>query len=425
MAPRLRLGAMNDVARSRLPISLVVGIVFIGFILRGPIVAVAPITGVISGDLSLSAAQAGLLTTLPVLCFALMTPFASLFVGKAGANFATTIAIIGVGIGSIVRSSGGVEATIAGTIIMGAFITIGNVVIPVIIRRDISPGRVGIVTGAYTSSLNVGSMVTTIATVPLAAAFGWRGALFAWLGFVVLAAVAWVVAIGPRRALRWGPVKPSLETGAVDTVAIDTRGIPLIANEPRTWRNLSAVFLALAFGAQAFSYYGLTAWFPSILEQELGYTAGEAGTSSSIFQIAAVVGALGVPLLSKRIGIPKTFAVVSALWIAFPVGMIVAPGSWFVWGFLGGVAQGGGITIVFMLVVQLALTGTHARRLSAMVQGVGYALGATAPSLIGAVHDATSAWTLPIAVVLVSTLVFTGCGLAGALRATRARPLGR
>ncbi|MGA1835992.1 MFS transporter [Herbiconiux sp. 11R-BC] len=408
---------MNRTTRAGFPWMLVVGVVFIGFILRGPIVAVAPITGTISADLSMTAAQAGLLTSLPVLCFALITPFASLFVGRAGANFATTIAIIGVGIGSIVRSAGGVEATFAGTIIMGAFITIGNVVIPVIIRRDVPGARVGIVTGAYTSAMNVSSMITSLATVPLAVVFGWRGALLAWLGFVVLAAVAWLVAVGPRRAFAWGPVKPAFETGAVDTVAIDTRGIPLAAPEPRTWRNLSAVLLSLAFAGQAFSYYGLTAWFPTILEQEVGYTAAAAGTSSSIFQIAAVVGALGVPLLSQRIGIPVAFGIVSALWISFPLGMMLAPDAWLAWGFLGGVAQGGGITVVFMLIVQLALTGTHARRLSAMIQGVGYALGATAPTLIGAVHDATGAWTLPIGVVLVSTLVFTAAGLTGALRA--------
>ncbi|MGY4858602.1 MFS transporter [Cryobacterium sp. AP23] len=413
---------MNRVVRPGLPALLVVGIVFIGFILRGPIVAVAPITGEISGDLSLTAAQAGLLTSLPVLCFALMTPFASLFVGKAGADFATTIAIVGVGIGSIVRSAGSVEATYTGTIIMGAFVTIGNVVIPVIIRRDISPGRVGIVTGAYTSAMNVSSMITSLATVPLAAAFGWRGALLAWLGFVVLAAVAWLVAVGPARATRWGPLSRTLETGAVDTVAIDTRGIPLVPDEPRTWRSLSAVFLALAFGAQAFSYYGVTAWFPSILEQELGYSPGDAGTSSSVFQIAAVVGALGVPLLSQRISIPKTFALVGALWISLPVGMLLAPAGSLAWGFLGGIAQGGGITIVFMLVVQLARSGTHARRLSAMVQGVGYALGATAPSLIGAVHDSTGTWTLPMGIILAGTMVFTVAGLAGALRATGPSP---
>lgn len=406
-------------ARSAFPWLLVLGIVCVGFLLRGPLVAVAPVSTTIGDDLGLSAAQLGLLTSLPVLCFAVMTPFASIFVGKAGANLATTLAVLGVGIGSIVRSAGGVEATFAGTILMGAFITIGNVVMPVIIRRDVPEHRVGIVTGAYTAAMNVSSMVTTLATVPLAAAFGWRGALFAWIGFVLLAAVAWLVAVGPRAALRWGPLKPALETGAFDTVAIDTRGIPLAAPEPRTWRNLSAVLLALAFAGQAFSYYGLTAWFPTILEQEVGYSAEAAGSSSSVFQIAAVIGALGVPLLAQRIGIPRTFAIVAALWIVFPVGLMLAPGGWLAWGLSGGIAQGGGITVVFMLVVQLSLTGTHARRLSAMVQGVGYALGATAPTLIGAVHDATADWTLAIGVVLIATLVFTASGLAGALRATR------
>lgn len=374
--------------------------------------------------MSLTAAQAGLLTSLPVLCFALVTPFASLFVGKAGANFATTVAIVGVGIGSIMRSAGGAEATFAGTIIMGAFITVGNLVIPVIIRRDISEERVGIVTGAYTSAMNVSSMITSLATVPLAIAFGWRGALLAWLGFVVVAAVAWLVAVGPANALRWGPLKPSLETGAVDTVAIDTRGVPRAPKKPRTWRNLSAVLLALAFAGQAFAYYGLTAWFPSILQQELGYSASAAGTSSSIFQIAAVVGALGVPLLSRRIGVPATFSLVAVLWISFPLGLILQPGSWLLWGFLGGIAQGGGITIVFMLVVQLALTGEHARRLSAMAQGLGYALGATAPAIVGGLHDATGGWMLAIGAVLIATVVFALSGFTGAVRATglRGRP---
>lgn len=412
---------MNRAARAGFPVLLLLGIISVGLILRGPIVAVAPIAGEISDDLSLTAAQVGLLTSLPVLCFALMTPLASLLVGKAGANLATTIAIVGVGVGSIVRSAGDVGALLIGTILMGAFITIGNVVIPVIIRRDIPAARIGIVTGAYTSALNVGSMITTLATVPLANVLGWRGALLAWIGFVVLAAVAWLVAVGPRRALHWGPLKPAVETDAIATVAIDTRGIPLAAPEHRTWRSLSAIFLSLAFGAQAFSYYGLTAWFPTILVEELDYSTGQAGASSSIFQIAAVVGALGVPLLSQRIGIPKTFALVSALWISLPLGMMVAPGGWLLWGFLGGAAQGGGITIVFVLVVQLAMSGTHARRLSAMVQGVGYTLGATAAFLVGAVHDATGTWALPIGVLLISTLVFTAAGLTAAVRASGPR----
>ncbi|MEA9985455.1 MULTISPECIES: CynX/NimT family MFS transporter [Subtercola] len=417
---------MKQFTRRAFPWPMLVGIVLIGFILRGPIIAVAPITGILRADLGLTAAEVGLLTSLPVLCFALVTPLASFFVGRGGANFSTTVAIIGVGIGSIVRSSGGVEAAFVGTVIMGGFITIGNVVVPVLIRRDVPPQRVGIVTGAYTSALNVSSMITSLATAPLAEAFGWHVALLAWLGFVVIAAGGWMFAVGPRAAFRFGPVAPLIETGAVDTVVIDTGRIDLRptsaaeeARRPRTWRSASALLLALAFSGQAFAYYGLTAWFPSILVQELGFTVTAAGSSSSVFQIAAVVGALGVPLLSQRIGVPRTFALVAALWLSCPIGLLLAPSSWLAWGFFGGVAQGGGITIVFMLIVQLAVSGTHARGLSAMIQGTGYALGATAPTLIGAVHDATGAWGAPLAVVGIGTLAFTAAGLAGSLRATR------
>lgn len=198
-------------ARVREPALLVVGIVCVGFIRRGPIVAVAPITRAISNDLSLTAAQAGLLTSLPVLCFALVAPFASLFVGKAGANFATTVAIVGVGIDRSCAQQAARRPPSRERSLWGLHHRrqSGHTVI---IRRDISEERVGIVTGAYTSAMNVSSMITSLATVPLAIAFGWRGALLAWLGFVVGAAVAWLVAVGPANALRWDrsdlPSKP-------------------------------------------------------------------------------------------------------------------------------------------------------------------------------------------------------------------------
>jgi CP family cyanate transporter-like MFS transporter len=411
---------MQLTSRRPFPWAVVVAVVLIGFILRGPIIAVAPISGIMRTDLGLTAAQFGLLTSLPVLCFAIVTPFASFFIGKAGANFSTMIAILGVGVGSIIRSAGGVEAVFVGTIVMGAFITVGNVVIPVIIRRDVPPEKVAIVTGSYTSALNVSSMITSIATAPLALVFGWQTALLAWTGFVVIAAIGWLTAVGPRAAFAVGPLKPLIETGAGDTVAISTDSIPAISGaRPQTWRNASAVLLSLAFAGQTFAYYGLTAWFPTILENEVGFSVTAAGSSSSIFQIAAVIGALGAPLLSKRIGIPRTLTLIAAFWLSCPIGLLLAPGAWLAWGFTGGVAQGGGITLIFMLIVQLAMNGTHARRLSAMIQGVGYALGATSPTLIGAAHDATGAWQLPLVLIGLGTLTFTVAGLAGAIRATR------
>jgi CP family cyanate transporter-like MFS transporter len=408
-------------AAPRFPWKIVIGIVCFALILRGLFVAVAPVSGFISADLDLNAAQIGLLTSLPVLCFAVITPFASAFIGRAGANFAITVSIAGVALGTIVRSAGGVEALFAGTVILGAFVAVGNVVMPVIIRRDVPGRRVGMVSGIYTSAMNVSTMVTSIVTAPLAEHYGWRAALVAWVGLAVIAGVAWLIAVGPRAAFRWGPVRPAIEEGAVDTVAIDTAAVPAIPGaRPRTWRSLSAVLLALAFCGQTFSYFGLTAWLPSILHDEIGYSTTAAGTSSSVFQIAAVVGAIAAPLLAHRIGVPRTLAIMGAAWMACPIGLLLAPDGWPAWGFLGGAAQGGGFTVLFMLVVQLAISGDHTRRLSAMVQGTGYVVGAVGPLLLGALHDATGAWQAPLAAVVGSTMLYTVAGLFGAVRATRA-----
>ncbi|WP_227497062.1 MFS transporter [Planctomonas psychrotolerans] len=403
------------------PWLLLLGIIAIGFLLRGPIIAVAPIVGSISEELDLDASQAGLLTSLPVLCFALVTPLASFLIGRAGANAATTITILGVALGTIVRSSGDTPAVFTGTVLMGVFITIGNVVVPVLIRRDVDPSRVGLVTGLYTSALNVGSMITSIATAPIAEAFGWRTALGTWVAFAVLAAVAWLGAVGPRAAMRWGPIRPAVETGAIETVAVSTRPVDLArtAAQSSTWRSVTAILLALAFAGQSFSYYGMTAWFPQLLSDEQGLSSAAAGSSSSIFQIAAVVGALGIPILASRAGVLPAMITLSALWSTIPLGLIFAPDGWAAWALLGGVAQGGGITLVFMIVVQLAVSDPHARRLSAMVQGVGYALASVAPTAVGAAYEATNGWTSPLLVIAGGIALFAGCGITATVRLRR------
>ncbi|AMM19537.1 hypothetical protein AX769_04515 [Frondihabitans sp. PAMC 28766] len=74
-----------------------------------------------------------------------------------------------------------------------------------VIRRDFSPERAGFITGIYTSALNVGSMITSLATAPLAAATGWPLALIAWAGFAVIAGIVWVLTVGVR-----GDGNPSL-----------------------------------------------------------------------------------------------------------------------------------------------------------------------------------------------------------------------
>ncbi|NQX27493.1 MFS transporter [Microbacteriaceae bacterium VKM Ac-2854] len=391
--------------RSATPV-FVIAIALVALVLRGPIVAVAPVVDAIRADLALTATQAGLLTSIPVLCFALATPLAVAVIARAGADAAVSISVLGVALGTIIRSSGELTATVIGTIVIGAFITIGNVVVPVVIRRDVAPARVGLTTGVYTAALNIGSTITALGTAPLAESWGWRGALLAWSSFSVLALAAWLIAVGRRRA--FVPIR----AGAI--AAADAAGSP-----PRVWRSLTVLLLAISFASQGFSYYGVTAWLPTLLMDENGFTIAQAGASSSVFQIAAVVGALGVPLLVSRLQPFGSFIVVGALWACVPLGLLFAPELWLLWCLLGGAAQGGGITIIFVVIVRIARSDAHASRLSATVQGIAYALSATAPTVVGFAHDLTAAWTAPLLVVLVAVLSFTVLGCIASVRQAR------
>ncbi|PPF16768.1 CynX/NimT family MFS transporter [Rathayibacter sp. AY1A7] len=394
-------------ARRSAPWLLVVAVALVALVLRGPIVAVAPIIDAVREDLALSAGQAGILTSIPVLCFALATPLALLVIRRAGPDAAVTVTVIGVALGTIVRSIGDVGPAVAGTVLIGVSITIGNVVLPVVIRRDVAPERVDLTTGVYTAALNIGSTITSLGTAPLALALGWRGALLVWLALNALALAGWLVAVGPRAALRPTP-RPSRADRAPAAPA------------PRIFRSATVLALAVCFSSQAFSYYGVTAWLPSLLVDRNGFSIATAGASASVFQLAAVAGALGVPLLVRRLGPLGSIVLVGLLWCTVPAGLLLAPQLWALWCVLGGAAQGGGFTVVFVLVVRLSRSDAHASRLSATVQGIGYAVAATAPTVIGFAHDASGGWEAPLLTVLAATCSFLLFGTLAAARQRRA-----
>lgn len=398
-------------------------IVLIALNFRGPIVAPAPVIGEVRLDLGLTATIAGLLTTIPVLCFSLATPFASWVIAKADPERAVSLSLVIVLAGTVLRSMPSAAALLIGTAVIGIGITIGNVVIPVVIRRDTSPERVGLVTGVYTSALNVGSMITSLGTAPIAAAWGWPVAVAVWAGFAVVAGLAWTYAVGTRAAwlrpartapvVATGPVELLTETGSIRTVtaASDPAAAPV-----RPARRLITWGLTLAFGGQAFSYYALTAWIPTLLHDEIGFSAESSGASSSVFQILAVVGALGVPVLATRWRPRAIIALVAFLWLAMPLGLLAAPQLWLLWSVLGGAAQGGGITVIFIVIVRIVTSDDDARRMSAFVQGGGYLIGSAGPLVAGSLHGATGDWTAPLLVVLVAVLTL---GVVGTIAARR------
>ena len=384
-----------------LPVLLLAGVLLVALNLRGPVVAVAPVVDDMRRDLHVGAGTIGLLTSIPVLCFGLAAPPASLLIARTGVHRAVLVSMIGVLAGTLLRSLGSPTAAIAGTVVMGLAITVGNIVVPVVIGRDF-PGATDVVTAAYTAALNIGSTLTAALTAPLAHLIGWRAALAAWGLLVAVAAVVWTAALRRQvaRAVAAGTTPP------VPPAAVPRSSV---------WRQPVAWGLTLAFAGQAFSYFGATAWLPTLLADENSMSKAAAGVSSSLFQVLAVVGALSIPALVAWWKRPSlVLFAVTVLWATLPIGLLVAPSLWALWCCLAGIAQGGGVTVVFIAIVRRSRDLTENRRLSAMVQGGGYVVAATGPLVIGAVHDATGGWTVPLLVILGAVAVMAVAGTASA-----------
>ena len=383
---------------------LLAGVLLVALNLRGPLVATAPVVGDLRVDLDVDAGTIGLLTAIPVLCFGLAAPLASAVIARTGPHRAVLVALAGILAGTVLRSVGDARTAIAGTVVIGLAITVGNVVLPVVIGQDFPTAR-NVVTAAYTAALNVGSALTTTATAPLADLVGWRWALASWGLLVLAAAGVWTAALR-RQRVRTAAVSAA-QAAAGDVPGPPTPTVPHrpVTRQPAVWG------LTLAFGMQAFSYYGVTAWLPSLLADEQGLTRAAAGASSSLFQVFAVVGAFAVPALVAWWKRPAAVLLaVTAAWATLPVGLIVAPGLWAVWSSLAGVAQGGGITVVFIAIVARSRDLVENRRTSATVQGGGYVIAATGPLVIGAVHDLSGGWTVPMLVILGAVAVMAVAG---------------
>ncbi|WP_418276060.1 CynX/NimT family MFS transporter [Isoptericola jiangsuensis] len=365
--------------------------------LRAPIVSLPPVVDDVAASLGLTSAGAGLLTSLPVLCFALLTPVASALTARIGPEKAITLGLLAILGGTVLRSTGSVATAMVGTTVLGIGITVGNVAVPVVIARDFRD-RAASVTGAYAATMNAGSAVTTLLTVPLAVAYGWQWALAGWGVLAVVALAAWVPA-GRGLAAHHRAADAAREADAAPGPS-GTDGTDGGASVRAAQRRL-VVLLSLAFGGQACGYYAMTAWLPSILADRVGLGPAAAGGGAAPFQLAAVAGAFLVPFaLSRRVTARAVAATLSVMWISLPVGLLLAPDLWWLWVCLAGAAQGGNFTVILTLLAQRSPSVAAARRGSAVVQTAGYACAAAAPTVLGAVHEATGGWTVPLGVVL-------------------------
>lgn len=398
--------------RRHAPTTLIIaGILLVAGNLRAALTTVGPVLSNIRDDLGLSSSAASFLVSLPLLAFAVVSPFVPRVALRLGLERTIAAALGVLAVGLVVRSTPPTVLLWVGTLLIGVAIAVLNVVLPSWVKRDF-PTKIGQVTGAYSAVQSGFAAVASGVAVPVAGftGLGWRLPAAMWAGMAL-------IAVGVLLPLMWREAGETTEE-ATDAPGLVTTDTGHAAHPgPPLWRSLLAWQVAAFMGLQSTNYYVLITWLPSI-EQDAGISDTTAGLHLVLFSIFGIGGSLGCSALLARLRNQQVLgACIALVLVVANLGIMLAPGATVVWACVAGI--GGGSSIVFAL----SLFGMRARShrtaasLSGMAQSLGYILAAVGPVAVGALHDATGSWTPPMAVLL----VLSGCLVVAGLLAGRDR----
>lgn len=360
---------------------LVVALALTGLSMRTAVTSVGAVLDDLQSGLHASGTVAGLITTLPVICFAGLGAATPRLSRACGSHRLLVVALV-VSVAGLALRPIGSHATWFAVLSVLALSggAVANVLMPSLVKAHF-PDRIGTMTAIYTTALAVGTTAAAGLTVPIGDAAGsYRVGLGVWAAVCALAVVPWLATLRADHA-------------ALDDVV----QLRALVHSRTAWA------LTVFFAVQSMQAYIAFGWFAHFLSDH-GVAHATAGA------MIAVLSAVGIPvsLVAPRVPMHRHRAVIGVFALCYLVayvGLAVAPvgGAW-VWMVLTGVGSG-----VFPL--SLTLIGLRSRTpattaaVSAFVQVIGYLVAGCGPLLFGALFDATGSWTLPLTVLFVALAV--------------------
>ncbi len=344
---------------------MVVGILLIAACLRTPITSVAPIVSHIRQSFALSTAAAGALTTLPLLAFALMSPFAARLARWQGIERTLFAALAVMIAGALLRAVDQLACVYLGTFVLGAGIAVGNVLLPSLLKRDF-PQRIAGMTAAYVVIMGVVAALGSALIVPLTQQLqgNWRWSLGLMSTLPLLAMLCWLPQVAKHRHSGAPGVGGGLRRGSL-------------------WRSPLAWQVTLFLGLNSFIYYIAVGWLPAMITAA-GYNATYAGSLHGLMQLAtAVPGILLAPVIARMKDQRLLACATGLVTLVSLAGLALWPAGVVVWVVLLGVGTGAAMILGLAFISLRAAESHQAAALSGMAQCVGYLLAAFGPMLMG------------------------------------------
>ncbi|WP_178945448.1 MFS transporter [Kocuria sp. TGY1127_2] len=390
-------------------------VLLIASCLRPALTTVGPVLTQIGDDTGLGSGGLGLIGALPLLAFAVLSPIISIPAQRVGIERVVLVALVVLSLGILLRSTPGIAWLWVGTLLVGVGIAIGNVLVPVIVKRDFAK-HVSLMTGLYTAVLSVGAATASGITAPLSHSLpgSWRSALALWAIIPAICAAWWFYLTRKARRSEYersGSLAKAI-TGSIP--AVPSAVEPNASRKVSLWKSPIAWQVTMFMGFQSLIFYTAANWLPTV-ESTIGIGPATAGFHLFLLQLLGILGNLSVSFLAERGASQSWLAMVLAGFLIVALaGALVAPQAAALWASFIGIGCGGSFSLSLAMIGLRTSSYAQTMKLSGMAQCLGYLMAALGPLLAGWFAEALGGWELVLVILLVLMVVhFIAGALAG------------
>jgi CP family cyanate transporter-like MFS transporter len=361
---------------------MMVALFLTGLSMRTAVTSVGAVLDDLEHGLGANGSAEGLITALPVVCFAALGALAPRISQRIGPERLLVAGLIAATTGLALRATASsvlAFALLSVLALSGA--AVSNVLMPSLVKRYF-PDHIGQITALYTTALAIGTTLAAGLTVPIGElGDGWRLGLGSWAVLTAVAILPWLP--GLRRQ---GEVMAS-------------RG----ASPARLAASQTAWALTLFFGFQNMQAYIIFGWIVKFLHAH-GISAGTAGWMLALFSALSIPVSMLAPTFAA-VRLRTVITVLCGCSLIAYIGMAFAPkdGAW-LWMVLAGLGAGA-FPVALMMIGLRARNEQSTGALSSFVQAIGYVVAGAGSLLFGVLYGSTQRWTLPLALLIVALVL--------------------
>ena len=367
----------------------ILGIVLIGTVLRSPFTALPTILGDIAQGLGVEVSSLGILTSLPLLMFALFSAFASRLAQKIGLEHLFTYCLLLLTIGSVIRIFN-LPLLYLGTLIIGASIAIFNVLLPSMIQAN-RPQKISLLTTLYVTSMGISTAIASYLSVPITQASSWKGLILVLSFLCLVTLLVWLPNHRHNHYLEGQQEKKSKEN---------------ILKSKSVWA------IIVFGGLQSLLFYTSMTWLPT-MAISAGLSNSDAALLASIFSLISIPFSMTIPSLTTHLSDGHRQIMLAIISIAGMIGiaMLLYPSSNFLYWLVAHLLIGTACSALFpYLMVCFSLKTSSPEKtaqLSGLAQTGGYILAAFGPTLFGYSFDLFQSWIPAVLALLAIDIIMT------------------